>query len=177
MISHEIIQNRVLHTVGVGESQIDHLIGDLEKLTNPTVGLAAHSGQVDVRITAKADSKDDAEKLIIPIDKIIRDRLGDCIYGIDQDKLEQIALNSIANHLWTLTVVEAGLNGILIRRLASVQGPFIHGQWLRQVPTAEELIGLTDSLPAKSTSGCGFWSCTADHTRATISVYNIDHSA
>ena len=137
---HEIIQTRVLHTVGVGESQIDHLIGDLEELNNPTVGLAAHSGQVDVRITAKADSKDEAEKLIIPIDKMIRDRLGDCIYGIDQDKLEQIALNSIANHQWTLTVVEAGLNGILIRRLASVQGPFISGQWLQQVPTAEELM-------------------------------------
>lgn len=153
---HGIIQSRVLHTVGIGESQIDHLIGDLEKLTNPTVGLAAHSGQVDVRITAKADSKDDAEKLIIPIDKMIRDRLGDCIYGIDQDKLEQIALNSIANHQWAITVVEAGLNGILIRRLSSVQGPFITGQWLKQVPNAEDLMGLTDSFRKNQQSDVGF---------------------
>jgi len=152
----EIIQTRVLHTVGVGESQIDHLIGDLEKLTNPTVGLAAHSGQVDVRITAKADSKDEAEKLIIPIDKKIRDRLGDCFYGIDQDKLEQIALNSIANHQWTLTVVEAGLNGILIRRLASVQGPFINGQWLQQIPTAEELMVITESYRQNQQVDVGF---------------------
>ncbi len=53
---HEVIRTRLLHTVGVGESQIDDLIDDLEKLSNPTVGLTAHSGQVDVRITVKADS-------------------------------------------------------------------------------------------------------------------------
>ena len=48
-----VIKTRVLHTAGVGESQIDDRISDLEELANPTVGLAAHSGQVDVRITCK----------------------------------------------------------------------------------------------------------------------------
>jgi nicotinamide-nucleotide amidase len=153
---HEIIQTRVLHTVGVGESQIDHLIGDLEELNNPTVGLAAHSGQVDVRITAKADSKESAENLLIPIDKNIRERLGDCIYGVDHDTLEQIAINSIANHKWTLAVVEAGLNGILIRRLAAVKGPFMSGHWAKQVPTAEELIVITESYRQNQHVDVGF---------------------
>jgi competence/damage-inducible protein CinA-like protein len=153
---HEIIQTRVLHTVGVGESQIDHLIGDLEELNNPTVGLAAHSGQVDVRITAKADSLESAENLIIPIDNMIRERLGDCIYGIDQDTLEQIALNSLVKQHWTLAVVEAGLNGILIRRLATVKGPFICGQWLRQIPSADELMVLTDSYRQNQQAEVGF---------------------
>ena len=51
----DVIMMRVLHSAGLGESQIDDWISDLEKLTNPTVGLAAHSGQVDIRITAKAE--------------------------------------------------------------------------------------------------------------------------
>ncbi len=80
-----IIKARVLHTAGTGESQIDELVGDLEELGNPTVGLAAHSGQVDVRITAKADSPEAADELIKPVEKIIRDRLGNWIYGADQE--------------------------------------------------------------------------------------------
>ena len=52
-----VIKTRILHTSGVGESQIDERIADLERLSNPTVGLSAHAGQVDVRITAKAESK------------------------------------------------------------------------------------------------------------------------
>ena len=59
-----MIKARVIHTAGVGESQIDDMIGELELLNNPTVGLAAFSGQVDVRITAKAESAEEAEKLI-----------------------------------------------------------------------------------------------------------------
>ncbi len=51
-----VIKARVLHTAGAGESNIDALIGDLEELTNPTVGLDAASGQVDVRIRAKPGS-------------------------------------------------------------------------------------------------------------------------
>ncbi len=49
------IKTRVLHVAGLGESQIDEWIGDLELLGNPTVGLSAHPGLVDIRITAKAE--------------------------------------------------------------------------------------------------------------------------
>lgn len=142
---HGIIKARVLHTVGVGESQIDDLIGDLEELSNPTVGLAAHSGQVDIRITAKADSVEASDQLINPIEDTLRDRLGDWIYGFDQETLEEISLKSIAKKHWTITIVEAGLGGILIRRLASIQGPFLGGQVLKEPPLAEELMALTDS--------------------------------
>jgi nicotinamide-nucleotide amidase len=142
---HEIIKTRVLHTVGVGESQIDDLIGDLEKLTNPTVGLLAHSGQVDMRITAKADSLRSAEELIDPIEKLLRERLGDCIYGVDQETLEEVALKSIVKNNWTIAIVESGLGGNLIRRLAKFHGSFLCGQVLKELPLPEELIKLTNS--------------------------------
>ena len=58
------IKARVLHVAGVGESTIDEWVADLETVSNPTVGLAAHPGQVDVRITAKAESMDAAMQMI-----------------------------------------------------------------------------------------------------------------
>jgi len=142
---HGIIKSRVLHTVGVGESQIDDMIGDLEALNNPTVGLAAHSGQVDVRITVKAESEAASDKLIEPIENTLRERLGDSIYGADQESLEEIALRSIASNHWTLTVIEAGLGGNLIRKLAAVKGPFLSGQVLTKPPSADELFKLADA--------------------------------
>jgi nicotinamide-nucleotide amidase len=140
-----IIKARVLHTAGVGESQIDDLIGDLEKLSNPTVGLAAHSGQVDVRVAAKADSEGDADALIQPVEEILRQRLGSWIYGADHETLEEVTLRSLAQKGWTLAVVEAGLNGSLIRRLSGAQGPFLGGQVLPEIPSKQELLEVTEA--------------------------------
>ena len=136
---HGVIKALVLHTSGVGESQIDERIGDLEQLTNPTVGLAAHAGQVDVRITAKADTKIEADILIQNIETELRARLGRWIYGTDEDTLEGVALQNVSRLDWKLCVVEAGLNGLLIRRLAEVGGPFIGGDVLTLTPTVNEI--------------------------------------
>jgi nicotinamide-nucleotide amidase len=142
---HEVIKTRILHTVGVGESQIDDLIGDLEKLSNPSVGLTAHSGQVDVRITVKAESDESSMLLIQPLEDMLRKRLGDCVYGVDHATLEEVVQQSLAAKNWTLAVIEAGLGGELIRRLAAIRGPFLGGQVLTELPSQAELLKLTDS--------------------------------
>jgi competence/damage-inducible protein CinA-like protein len=152
---HGIIKARVLHTAGAGESQIDALVGDLEELGNPTVGLAAHSGQVDVRITAKADCAEAADELIKPVEKTIRDRLGNWVYGADQETLEGIALKAVERNGWTLTVLEAGLGGELIRRLAAAQGPFLGGQVLTSLPTPAELFSLTEEYRSTQNADLG----------------------
>jgi len=140
-----VIKTRVLHTVGVGESQIDDLISELEELSNPTVGLAAHSGQVDVRITAKAETDVLADLMIVPVEDTLRSRLRDWVYGTDQETLEEVSMRSLLLNNWSLTVVEAGLGGNLVRRLAISKGPFLAGQVLTGQPGAEELLKLTDS--------------------------------
>ena len=142
-----IIKARVLHSAGVGESQIDDLIGDLETLSNPTIGLAAHSGQVDIRITAKANSESDVNNLILPIETEIRKRLGDGIYGADEETLEKVALDAAQKHGWSLAVLEAGLSGDLLRRLASAAqsqdqnqtSNFRSGEVIADLPTPQEL--------------------------------------
>ncbi len=82
-----IIKAVVLHTVGIGESQIDNLIADFERMANPTVGLAAHEGETDIRITAKASDEAAADALIAPVAATIRRRLGRAIYGQDETVL------------------------------------------------------------------------------------------
>ncbi len=142
-----IIKARILHTAGAGESQIDERIGDLETLSNPTIGLAAHSGQVDVRITAKAASEDEADELIRQVESQVRDRLGNWIYGADQVTLEEVALQALNKQGWTLAVIEAGLGGELIRRLATgssnqetgLSSTFRGGEMLTNLPTPGEL--------------------------------------
>ena len=138
-----VIKARILHTAGVGESQIDDLIGDLEALSNPTVGLAAHSGQVDVRITAKADSQAKADALISPVEQALRQRLGDWVYGADQETLEQVALLALQSRGWKLAVVEAGLGGELARRLASSTQAYLGGEVFPAPVSQEELSALT----------------------------------
>jgi hypothetical protein len=136
------IKTRVIHTAGAGESQIDDLVGDLESWSNPTVGLAAHSGQVDVRITAKADSEAQVDALIQPVEETIRERLGSWIYGADGETLEDTALKNVSLKGWSLVVVESGLGGDLIRRLASIQGPFLGGEMLTDTPSSDELLAI-----------------------------------
>lgn len=134
-----MIKARVVHTAGVGESVIDDLIGDLETLSNPTVGLAAHSGQVDVRITAKGASEAEAEALIVPVEAELHRLLGKWIYGVDEETLETAALRAVSQKGWSLVVVEAGLGGELTHHLAAELGPFQGGQVLAPIPTLPEL--------------------------------------
>ncbi len=114
---NEIIKVRVIHCSGLGEGAIDEKITDLEKLSNPTVGLAAHTGVVDIRIAAKAKSESEANAMIAEVEAQIRERLGSVVFGVDEDKLEDVVLDLIAKHGWKLVAIESGLGGSLARSL------------------------------------------------------------
>ena len=113
----EVIKVRVLHCAGLGEGMIDEKIADLETLSNPTVGLAAHTGVVDVRITAKAKSEAEANALIAKVEADVRERLGSVVFGADEDKLEEVVLDLLEKRGLTLTAIESGLDGLLARKI------------------------------------------------------------
>jgi hypothetical protein len=114
---NEIIKVRLLRCAGLGEGMIDEKIADLETLANPTVGLAAHTGIVDIRIAAKAGSEAEADKKIEEVENEIRKRLGRVVFGVDEDKLEEVTLNRLAQRGWTLTAIESGMDGLLARKI------------------------------------------------------------
>ncbi len=114
-----VIKAKVLRTCVVGESQIDALIGDLMIGRNPTVGLAAHAGQVDVRITAKATSQAEADQLIAPVEADLRARLGKAIYGEGTETLEEVVARLLAERGMTLALVDNVTEGEVGDRLRS----------------------------------------------------------
>jgi competence/damage-inducible protein CinA-like protein len=114
---NELIKIKVLHCAGLGEGMIDEKIADLEKLSNPTVGLAAHTGVVDIRIAAKAKNEAEADTMIEQIERDVRERLGDAVFGADEEKLEESALQAVASRGWSLIALESNLNGLLARKI------------------------------------------------------------
>ncbi len=115
-----VIVARILRTVGIGESTIDAQVDDLETLSNPTVGLAAHPGQTDIRITAKADTAEAAAAMIEPIAADIRRRLGDFVYAEGQVSIEEVMVQLLAEQGQQVALAEFGTNGDLAQRLRAV---------------------------------------------------------
>lgn len=151
---HEVIRVRTLHTSGLGESLIDEKIGDLEKLPNPTVGLTAHPGMVDIRIAARAGTEAGADGMIAALEQDIRSRLGLAVFGADQDSLDAAALAAASQRGWTLACVEAGAPGMLLERLARSGSPVYRGGERREVP-AEELPGALHGALTKYAASAG----------------------
>ncbi len=114
---NELIKIKILHCAGLGEGMIDEKIADLETLSNPTVGLAAHTGVVDIRIAAKAKDETQADEMIAKIEHDVRDRLGDVVFGADEETLENVALKAVASRGWSLIGLESDLNGLLALKL------------------------------------------------------------
>jgi len=117
-----IIKLLVLRTAGAGESWLGEQINDLMRMTNPTVGTAAHSGFCDVRITAKAPTEIEADALISGIETEIRKRVGEFIFGVDKDPLEGALIAALNQAGGRVSISETGTNGMLRQRLYNASG-------------------------------------------------------
>jgi nicotinamide-nucleotide amidase len=114
----EVITYRVLKIIGMGESAVDDRIGRLiANSSNPTVGVLAHPGQVDVRIAAKAGGKDAAMKLIAPVEAEVRDALADYIFATDDETMEDVIGKLLREKNRTVAVYEDVTCGHLAERL------------------------------------------------------------
>jgi len=141
---HGVIRSRTLKVVGLGESRVDERITDLEQGSNPTVGLAAHPGQVDVRITAKADDEESAAEMIRPVEQEIRRRLGDSIFGVDEETLEGVVAALLAERELRLNILETNTMGQVLQSLKGTpDGDATLGQGLL-IATPE---GLSEAFP------------------------------
>ncbi|MCZ6530112.1 MAG: CinA family nicotinamide mononucleotide deamidase-related protein [Chloroflexi bacterium] len=134
-----VIKSRKVRTAGTGESWLDERIQDLERMTNPTVGLAAHPGRVDIRITAKAATEFEADEMLWGIEATLQQRLGDRIYGTDDETLEFAAMAQIRKAGLRLATVEAGTDGALAEAVAEFGDVFVGGEVLREQITVDEM--------------------------------------
>jgi nicotinamide-nucleotide amidase len=114
----KVTKIRILRTCAVGESNVDRVIGDLMTTKNPTIGLAAHAGQSDVRITAKADTETEADTLIAPLEAEVRRRLGVAIYGVDKETVPEVIGGLLSKKNLRLGLVDTLTDGLLARGLS-----------------------------------------------------------
>jgi nicotinamide-nucleotide amidase len=84
---------------------------------NPTIGLAAHAGQTDVRITAKADTKAQAGSLIESLEAEVRQRLGVAVYGVEKETVPEVIGQLLAKKKLKLGVIDTLTGGLLSRDL------------------------------------------------------------
>jgi nicotinamide-nucleotide amidase len=113
----KILKVRILRTCAVGESNIDRAIRHLMTAANPTVGLSAHAGQTDVRITAKADNEQQAQALIAPVEAALREALGVAIYGEDDQSVAEVVGRLVLDKDLGLGVLDTVTDGQLAAEL------------------------------------------------------------
>ena len=114
----EMIVSRVLKIAEIGESSVDDRIGHLIRhSTNPTVGVLAHPGQVDVRISVKADSVEKAHELIAPVEKEVREAFTHQVFAIDNETMEDAVGTLLKARGVSIAVIEDLTGGMIAQRL------------------------------------------------------------
>ncbi len=117
-----IIKSRVLRIVGIGESRIEEMTRDLLLSENPSVAPLAKVHECHLRITARAASDAEVEALIAPKEAALRARLGDAVYGIDDQTLESVVVGLLKAHKATVATAESCTGGLVAHRIATVPG-------------------------------------------------------
>ncbi len=115
-----VIKARVLRTVGLPESWIDEKLDIQMRSANPTVGLAAHLGAVDVRITARAAAEVEADRMIAEMEAEVRLRIGDGhIFGTGAERLEEVTARLLTQAGVKVALLESATGGEIARLLRS----------------------------------------------------------
>ena len=113
-----VLRNRLLRTWGLGESDVAGRLDDLFASTNPSVAFLIKDSEVQVRISAKAEDQESADRLIAPVEEEARNRLGDAVFGVDDETVEDLILDGLNAHGWTLGTVEEATLGQVGARIA-----------------------------------------------------------
>ena len=144
--SRGVIRSRVLRLCGIGESVLVEEIADLlSNQTNPTLAPLASAGEVRLRITASAETVAEAETAIADLEYKLRARLGQAIYGVDDDTLESIVVGLLKQCGETLAAAESCTGGLLTSRITDVPGAsavFDRGVVAYSNRSKEELLGI-----------------------------------
>ena len=116
------IRSVVLRVAGIGESAAEDMIKDLMMDANPSVAPYAKVGEVHLRVTAKAETAEQAEVMIAERAKLVRERLGVAIYGENDDPLEKAVVNLLKERGKTVSTAESCTGGLVAQRITDVPG-------------------------------------------------------
>jgi nicotinamide-nucleotide amidase len=117
------IYTRVVHTIGIGESEIDHRIDDLFRAgENPKIAVLAHDARADVKIMARSESPEAAQRAIAPLQAEIERRLEGFVFGVDDVTPESAVLALLHDRGDTLATAESCTGGRIAAAVTAVPG-------------------------------------------------------
>ena len=116
------IVSHTVRTMGIGESAMAELCADLLENENPTVAPYAKKGEALLRVTAKGENEEDAEKLCKPVIDEVCKRLGNYVYGIDSESIEQRVVELLKENSLTLATAESCTAGYIPKRITDIAG-------------------------------------------------------
>jgi nicotinamide-nucleotide amidase len=119
----DAIYTRVIHTINLGESEIDHRIDDLFRTSeNPKIAVLAHDFRCDVKVMAKASSAQAAQAAIAPLQREIEERLAGYVYGLDDATPASAVHDVLRARGWTIATAESCTGGRIAAALTAVPG-------------------------------------------------------
>ena len=122
-----VIVSKVLRTYGLGESSLEEAIkGYILSQSNPTIALLVRSGEVIIRLTAKAPTSEEAALLIGTLENKIRDRIDDYIFGINDDTLEEIVGKLLTEKQLSVALAESCTGGLVTSQLTDIAGSSVY---------------------------------------------------
>jgi nicotinamide-nucleotide amidase len=119
----QVIASRVIRTWGRPESEVAEMLDDLYTgSTNPSIAFLASASEIKVRITAKAPDLFEAESLIEPMEREVRSRLGETVFGVDDEIIERILFRLLSEKGYTIGTAESMTGGLVAARLTELPG-------------------------------------------------------
>ena len=116
------IRSHMIRMFGIGESAMEEQLRDLMDGANPTVAPYAKTGECLVRVTAKAADADECEAMMAPMVEEVCRRMGDTVYGIDSNSLEERVLELLIGRNMTFAAAESCTGGMVAQRLTAIPG-------------------------------------------------------
>lgn len=121
--SDAALVSRNIRVVGLGESAMEYRLHDrIVSMTNPTVAPYAKTFECLLRVTARAETSEEARAMTEPVVEEICRELGDVVYGVDADSLESVVFELLRSRGLTLAAAESCTGGMFGERFTSVPG-------------------------------------------------------
>ena len=118
-----MIRSKTLYIFGMGESQVEDTLRELMLAsTNPTVAPYAKQGEVQVRVSAKAQSEQEAQALIDPVVAQVKRMLGDVVYGVDIGSLQNALVQTLAEKKLIAATAESCTGGLVSAAITDISG-------------------------------------------------------
>ena len=146
--SEKVIASVLLRTWGRAESEVAELLDDLYTgSVNPSLAFLASNSEIKIRMTAKAETAVEARSLIEPMEMEVRSRLGESIFGTDEETIERVLLRLLSERGLTIGTAESMTGGLVTARLTDLPGSSAvvkGGVVAYQTELKQRLLGLPD---------------------------------